>query len=379
MGNNDSSLNMNRNNQIIYDDIFSKQLISSDSDEDIAAAIKQAVEIENQSVLLEGIAEALNRSGFVCNIDDTAAVLAEVKKRYRNKLGIPCPRTVIEWIKGTTPGTANHRNNYDLCFALDMDYQQTLNFFREYYLTLPFNAKNRTDAVFMYAFYHKKPYSVVSELLEKSRDFEAKKAAHTSTAQIASVIYSINDDAEFLKYLSEHCYGEKQHFQYAKNEILKEIKILQEKLLEFDYEDNINPERMNSITIEALLGYKYQSRSNKDENAVLPKRFTESLPNDVTLGQILNGEKVSYELLRKTLMLLKLHNFYNDDANSDEETTKENLNDFIDVLNNTLTDCGFSQIYLRHPFDCLLLYCANSDSPIDAVYRITGYGRNWFL
>lgn len=376
---NDNFLSLNKDTQMLYDDLFSKTVLSSDSDKDIADIIKQAVEMENQPVLMEGITAALKRSGFEYDIEDKDSVLAEIKRRYKNILGISCPRTVIEWIKGTTPGTTNHRNNYELCFALEMNFQQTSDFFRNYYLTQPFNVKNRTDAVFMYAFYHKKPYTVVSGLLEKSKDFEAKKAAHTSTAQIVSVIYSIDDDDEFLNYLSEHCYGEKQHFQYAKNEILKEIKILQKEILNFDYEDVINPERMNSVTIEKLLGYKYQSRSDKNEKAVLPKRFTESLPNDATLGQIINGEKVSYELLRKTLMLLNLHNFFKDDVNTDEKTTKENLRDFLEGLNNLLTVCGFSQVYLRHPFDFLLLNCANSDCPTDAFYRIAGFGRNWFL
>ncbi len=75
-------------------------------------------------------------------------------------------------------------------------------------------------------------------------------------------------------------------------------------------------------------------------------------------------------------MLLRFYNFYKEDVNTDEETTKANLIDFHDGLDNTLTACGFSQIYVRHPFDFLLMYCANSDCPTDALYRIIEYGRN---
>ena len=32
-----------------------------------------------------------------------------------------CPRTVQEWCKGTTPDVTNRQNNYELCYALEMD------------------------------------------------------------------------------------------------------------------------------------------------------------------------------------------------------------------------------------------------------------------
>ena len=41
-----------------------------------------------------------------------------------------------------------------------------------------------------------------------------------------------------------------------------------------------------------------------------------------------------------------------------------------DELNNTLISCGFAQLYVRHPFDCLLLYCANSYDPILTLHLL---------
>ena len=49
--------------------------------------------------------------------------------------------------------------------------------------------------------------------------------------------------------------------------------------------------------------------------------------------------------------------------------------DFYDELNAALISCGFAQLYVRHPFDGLLLYCANSFDPIDTLYCVMENGR----
>lgn len=103
---------------------------------------------------------------------------------------------------------------------------------------------------------------------------------------------------------SEHCYDNEQQFQLARSIINDEIGVLKAGILDDGAVEIISPDRLNSLTIDALLGYRYQSRDKGEAAVKLPKRFTQSLPNDVTLGRIINGESISYEVLRKTLMLL---------------------------------------------------------------------------
>ena len=150
------------------------------------------------------------------------------------------------------------------------------------------------------------------------------------------------------------------------------------KILDDGAAEIVSPDRLNSQTIDALLGYRYQSRDKGEVAVKLPKRFTESLPNDVTLGRIINGDSISYEVLRKTLMLLKFCNYYRDAETEDRKhghepdkyEVNDRLMDFYDELNGTLISCGFAQLYVRHPFDCLLLYCANSYDPILTLHLL---------
>lgn len=293
-------------------------------------------------------------------------------------LGKSCPKAVQNWTRGVTPGFTNRLNNFDLCFALEMDFQQTAVFFQKYFLTIPFNCKSRVDAVFLYCLYHKKSYSVVAKMFADSEGFVPQENAHTATAQIFSAIVECDDDEKFLQYLSSHCYGNKQQFQLAREKICSEVALLKESILREDYEGTLSPDRLNSLTIAALIGSKYQIKDKKMSIKKLPKHFTESLPNDVTLGRILNGKAASYELLRKTLMLLKFYNFYYYAENTDENTTIQNLLDFYDELNKELGECGFAQIYEMHPFDCLLLYCANSYDPILAFQLVNEQNQNLF-
>lgn len=362
--------------EMVFDVNCFGEPVSPETAADVEEGVKRAIELDERPIFLEGLAASLNQLGVECAVSDEKLMMSEVKNRFRKILGKDCPKAVQNWIKGTTPGITNRANNYDLCFALEMDFQQTAVFFQKHFLTQPFNCKSRIDAIYLYCLYHKKPYTSVTDLLEVSEKFPLQEQAHTSTAQIFSAILSIDDDEAFLKYTFAHCYCNEQQFQLARELINSEIKHLKEDIIRYKSKDILSENRLNSMTVTELLGYNYQLDGSSKTQHKLPKRFTESLPNDVTLGRIINGESVSYELLRKTLMLLRFNNFYSQAINDDRDKIAQNLMDFYEELDSTLISCGFAQLYVRHPFDSLLLYCANSYDPIDTLYCVNNYGRN---
>jgi hypothetical protein len=169
---------MNENNELprgdsteyIYDDIFSGDpVFDPSSPQDLIDGINKALELDSAPIFADGLAKRLTELGTLCTKDDTDIMLAEVKRRFKQLLGKDCPKAVTNWIKGTTPGVTNRCNQYDLCYALEMNDQQVHIFFEKYYLSIPFNVKSREDAVYFYCFVHQKPYSAVTKMLEASR------------------------------------------------------------------------------------------------------------------------------------------------------------------------------------------------------------------
>lgn len=337
---------------IIYEDLCYGDIFYDDEFD--LDDIQIALELDARPVFLEGVIARLRKLGFACDLSDTSSILAEIKQRYIQHLGISCPRTVQEWIKGTTPSVTERKNNYDLCYALEMNLHETAEFFLKHYLTLPFNYKDTTDAIYFYCLYHQHPYSVVTQLLDVAATFKTQDTSNTDTLQIGRHIITIANNEEFIEYLAHHCFSNEQQYQVARAKI-------QELTRKHSYKSIADLH-------EQLMGFKYQEikRQKWQKTKDLPKRFTESLPTDGVLSKILSGERETYETLRKTLVILKLFDFYppNGREDIDDQSIRDDLYDFYDEVNETLTLCGFSQLYMRHPFDWLIIFCANSPDPI---------------
>ncbi len=334
----------------------------------VIEGIKIAMELDQREVFNQGLEHRLKQLG--CDTSSREVMLVEVRRRFRTMLHKRCPKAIVNWVRGGVPGVTNRMNNYDLCYALEMDLGQTEAFFVKCYLTIPFIYKSRIDAVYLYCFQNHKPYDDVVHLLHEVEDYPITESQETLTTIMKKTILLFSDDGVFLNYLRDHCHDNKTQFQYARKRAIAEIEQVKRYVIDDGIVEIVSENRLNSLTVEAMLGYRYQRNPKYVSKGRLPRRFIESLPNDVTLGHIINNKVISYECLRKTLMLLRFYNFYHDAVNTDEETVAENLMDFHDELNDLLLSCGFAPIYVLHPFDCLLLYCANSFDPLISLHSV---------
>ena len=347
--------------------IFNKFVMNDVLDEFDIDDITFAKELDERPVFLEGVVNHLSKLDIEVQVGDTDKILKEVRQLYKDRIGERCPKAIEGWIKGTEPSAKERENNYSLCYALKMSLEETAQFFLKYFLTAPFNYKDRIDAVYFYCLYNNKSYDVIKNMLEISSDFEEKVCSTTATMQIYKDILEINDDDIFLKYLKEHCYSKEQQYQFAKRKII-------------DYMKKLDMDSITDLHIY-LMGFNYLSimrenqkrkKENKQlkwkKNTELPKRFYESLPTEGELKKIVSGEEKSYESLRKILIILMLFDYYGEDFSEeelDEEEIKSCWEDFYVTVNDQLLECGFAPLYVRHPFDWLILYCANSTEPVE--------------
>lgn len=338
-----------------YGDIF-------DLEEFDIEDIRNVVNLCRRPDFAEGLIRRLDELGVHMTVQDTELILKEIKQRYKDRIGVSCPRTIQEWIKGTVPGVTNRVNNYNLCYALKMNLKETADFFVKYYLTTPFNYKDKVDAIFFYCLYHQKPYAVIEKMLKEAEKFEAVSISSTKTAEIGRRILEIKDDDSFMQYLSAHCYNNEQQYQIAREKI----------------NALIDKHERNSIAglHTEIMGFNYQDAmlNHMEKRTVLPDEFLKSLPTDRTFLDIRRGKRETYETLRKTLVILAFYDFYIDIQKTagelDETAVRDNFSDFYESVNEKLLDCGLPLLYEGHPFDRLILFCAASRYPISTFYGL---------
>lgn len=347
--------------------------------ENLSEAISFSLELDDRKVFLEGLVDRLNKLGVPCTIEDTEVIRKETTTRLKIRCGLSGDQTknYRNWINGkSAPSIEKRRELYTLCYALEMNYIETAEFFVKSYLTIPYNYKDSTDAIFFYCLKNGRDYNTIVDMLNQADSFSSVPESQ-DTVSIGRQIIEIDDDAEFMQYLARHTYNKEQRFSTAKREIQRlvasiksraRIPLYRTKSINGTLEDEIEYEyiKSDSQLIEFLFGINYQRAIENKEllESVksLPKRFLDNLPNDTTYGQLF--ETPSYESIRKTLIILEFFDFYYE-REIDENNVNSELDDFDIELNNTLTDCGLPNIYFRHPFDCLIYFCANSLDPIE--------------
>ena len=89
-----SELNRDEKTEYIYDMICFGRPANPQYAEDIENGINSAIALDMHPSFLEGLAARLTQLGIACSAEDSEVMLTEVKTRYKDILGKPCPRTV---------------------------------------------------------------------------------------------------------------------------------------------------------------------------------------------------------------------------------------------------------------------------------------------
>ena len=145
-----------------------------------------------------------------------------------------------------------------------------------------------------------------------------------------------------------------------------------------------NEDRAINAVVDNVFGFSYQKNIHKNltingsdkkyvMDSKLPKKFVESIPRSGVLGDIIKGKKETYETLRKTLFILYFYDFFYVVENDDEDAIRNNALDFYDEINALFFEVGFAPVYVRHPFDYLMIFCAMSPEPLETFWELNSY------
>lgn len=341
-------------------------------------------------------------------IDKAKYLYERVLNAGIDRASFPSKETIRNWFKGDTiPYTDNDRLKMQLlCLALNLTLEQTNTFFRKVFAGMPFNFRNDEECICYFCIRNGKSYKEFHQLIKQLSEYRSIAEHNSTEEEIASHIikenlsvFDLENEEELLSYLVRCVPKTEIYYRTAKRNIrhllcscgkLARLQSMddpaaEEKLSSTekarakriqdaeavrkaifapaeDVSENYRPKGINFLMGE-IYGFNTDT-SHSDEKkhsfrTKLSKALTRNFPKQHEIGKALNEEhKVSSEMLRKCLILLKFYDSYSKAKLRKVDPSEYNTNKFICETNAVLTECGFQELYIQNPYDFIFIYCA---------------------
>lgn len=323
----------------------------------------------------EGLTEIMIKKGYIPE-NATPTEITNILYEKLAKIGASRSlSTVNSWITGTHRPlieSGYRKQIYEICFALNLDLQETIWFFHHVYYDRAFNCHTIDESVFYFCFKNNISYQNALHIIKAIEDAPTKtvisKINHNYTLFVQQKIEEINSTEELILFLilnkenfsswNESAYktltdlvSELLPSENGKKDIDKikrKIKsnnssfgiipklsnqkewglVMKEFFFDFSDESYIHildgkNIRSNNFLLEQILGMKLQDKSKKDashknerfiEKESIPDIVKNNFPSKKTMSDILSEEKVlqnkPYDSIRKLIILLYFYRFW---------------------------------------------------------------------
>lgn len=281
---------------------------------------------------------------------------------------------IKRWLEVSSPNdsTQSRDNVYRLCFALEMNAQETEEFFLKSYLCRPFNFKDYKECVYYFCLNTKRTFADAERLIDIVSSITPNNVnKNEETRNIEIALSAVIDEEDFLKEMPKYIYIKSEQQKTVYQEIIdleercRKIANIEEKgsLLKAIYYDK-----------QRQVGNKFLSRDNKmlDQEKFHDTYLKTNFPLETTLSNIRNHKNVTNDRCRKMLILLYFYKFYGEQHNLSVQNGVHYLDvNFVSLyqqfemaLDNLLNKCGFVELYYRNPYDEFFLSCAKKPDPL---------------
>lgn len=337
--------------------------------------------------------------GDLANADEKVLFITGKLK----EAGVPTPRNIKKWY--TEHKMIERKTAFGLCFAFGLQVDEVNDFLRRICLIRGFDCHNVEEVVYFFAFKNGLSYAEAMEIVKKVELVKPDKMSKEDiiyTDFIAKDIDEIETVDELVLYLNNNIdkFGYNNATAYYAiqsiwEDISKEdgIALREKKLLYAAFDKDVDDERQQDNSDKKRKGRKriddsiweiylqilglsgsyadvlYKDRSIKiilKDNELLHPIAENCFPDRDGLNKILNGEHVSYERVRKILILLVFYSFWANKAlhRCHYEAGCEDMNRCIWVINDHLTNAGYPVLYLGNPYDFIIFVSVNTESPL---------------
>lgn len=334
----------------------------------------------------DGLTDSIIAHGYngdIKSIENKTAFILE--KCAKNDISIN--RTNIKnWFKDKRPisGSRSRELVYLLCFALDFSLDDVIEFFMKVYFECPFNYRDHHEAIYYYCFVNHLNYSAAQKLIIKADDilesYTNEAPVLEYTHMIGSALKNINTKEELLAFIkknhNEFFRNNQTAYQNAESLIDEscELAVKMYEIETIEHESRkINRKANIDLLLFQMLGadiLEYKGEQSFAKAAEFPEIVKSNFPLKMQLSNIKNKKPVSYESIRKALILLNFYHyfaslFYENHKDKLFCSIEEDFRDFVYDKNDLLFSCGYPTLYIRNPYDWLFMHCAYNEYPLN--------------
>ena len=339
------------------------------------------------------ITEFISDHGYDADPSDVEAKVAYIRAAFE-KANISPPREIREWFTAGQP--IKRDTAFLICFAFGLDGSETDEFFQRYYAReRSFNCHQVQEAVYYFCLNNGLSYA---EALDIQTCVPLAKESHQQSGDVVytgSIIAELNDletKEDLIAYLTENIdkFSDSNVTAYETIRRLWTLAAGNGGLLMQERE------KLPSLLDDAATGEKSKLRFGnkgvkpwdaylailqldkddvkqlKAERSIRPilKKLhadaQDSFPDRQGIDKILRGEHVSYERVRKWLVLLTFYTFWAQKAVKEEsyEAEPEDANRCLTSMNQHLMEAGYPELYVGNPYDWIFLFASKSEEPL---------------
>lgn len=377
-----------------------------------------------------GLIELLRRKGYSGNLNNRMEMADYLISKLQNIHSTIEDKTVYSWFYGEhRPKTeAGYRRQiYEICFALHLDYKETVWFFQHVYYDRAFNFHTIEEAVFYYAFLNKGTYAEALSMIREVEDASSDYPTDTVfSADYTRFVQNRIVDFRSAEELKEFLIANRNRFDawnisalntlnglihelIASEEAKQEIDTLKRTISrkkdgntsihltpdaynhcgllmkEILYDADKDRESAAQYFLEAINGKNIlkntfildrllSTTSGMSRAAIdVPYIVRNNFPSKKIMSDVLSESKItrskSYDSIRKMIVLLDFYSFWvriKIGQTDISEYSKEDLTEiYLDEANSRLYQCGYEELYPGNPYDWIFLCSAQSEEPLD--------------
>ena len=368
---------MKKYTEQIQNELYEGKWSVYDTSEDDYAEMVDYLNSSNFRYFGDGLVSVISKKA----LEDESA-LDCLKRCFKEKnidiKELGSPNTPKNWLNGgerPKKGEDSRRKMFVLAFALGLSVEETVYLFQRVFLDRAFNPRNHKELIYYYCIENNLPFSKAVEMISQV-DFENSDVTDKTvyTKVIADVIEQSKSESDIIQYINSHPHNFSINNIAAKDIVTQYIsrakKFVLEEIQSFDslYVANKDKDSTNFM-YETIIGQTITTDRGTDKslfkNADLPKEISTSFPTPQIFAKL--HKNPTYDELRKMLIVLFSYCFW---YKTQKTNDYADIDDYVEQLNDLLTEANLPTIYPGNPMDWLFCFCTMADRPLDTFRAI---------